>query len=595
MRWLCFVLLVASCSRPPVSALPDAGPPPPELPRKYTPRWAFEPWISKDISDGPDTYAFVKGFKDRDIPVGAVVLDSPWETNYNTFTPNPKRYPDFAKMVADLHAQDVRTVLWVTQMVNETSFDVEVGGDSYDGPAANLKEGLARGYFVNGGAKYEWWKGIGCGVDFLNPAARDWWHAQQEQVLGAGIDGWKLDFGDSYVTTATVQTAQGEVAHQEYSEAYYRDTLAYGRSRRGKDFLTMVRPWDESYEFKGRFFARPEDAPVGWVGDNRRDDVGLADALDEMFRSAAAGYVVVGSDIGGYLDKDDHQLAGPSIPFQQEVFARWTAMAALTPFMQLHGKANITPWTVPQRPDETVALYRYWSKLHSQLVPFFFSLAQEQYAGRGQLLRPVGEPSKWPGDYRFQLGESFLVAPYLDATRVRDVELPSDARWYDWWTPDGEPLLGGQILRSDALPDRLKSPLFVREGAIVPLDVKDATTALGTTGSAGAITLLAWPAASESRFTIHEEDGSRTEVTCVAQGGGAKLTMSRALRPVLARLRLPGAAGAAKSGTQELARQSSRAALDSVEAGFFEEPAARSVWVKVPASAAAFELTVSAP
>ena len=43
-------------------------------PEIYTPRWAFEPWISKDISDGPDTYAFVKGFKDRDIPVGIFLI-----------------------------------------------------------------------------------------------------------------------------------------------------------------------------------------------------------------------------------------------------------------------------------------------------------------------------------------------------------------------------------------------------------------------------------------------------------------------------------------------------------------------------------------
>src|SRR6187401_1037387 len=45
--------------------------PPPPL---HTPRWAFEPWISKDISSTDDTYAFVKGFRDRDIPFGAVVL-----------------------------------------------------------------------------------------------------------------------------------------------------------------------------------------------------------------------------------------------------------------------------------------------------------------------------------------------------------------------------------------------------------------------------------------------------------------------------------------------------------------------------------------
>src|SRR5439155_23934661 len=131
--------------------------------------------------------------------------------------------------------------------------------------------------------------------------------------------------------------------------------------RRGREFTTMGRGWDASYGFAGRFYARPEHAPVVWAGDNRRDAVGFADALDTMFRSARAGYVVVGSDIGGYLDVDDKTLA--SVAPDWDVFARWTAVGALTPFMELHGRANLTPWTIPDAPDEMVALYRYWSSL----------------------------------------------------------------------------------------------------------------------------------------------------------------------------------------------------------------------------------------
>jgi len=157
-------------------------------------------------------------------------------------------------------------------------------------------------------------------------AAHGGWHARKNRLLDAGIDGVKMDFGDSYVPSDIVQTKAGPVPHQEYSEAYYRDFLAYGIKKRGKDFVTMVRAWDESYDFKGRFFAHKNDAPVTWMGDNRRDWVGLADALDHAFRSAAAGYVVVGSDIGGYLDRDDTELLGPEIPLDPVHFARWTAV-----------------------------------------------------------------------------------------------------------------------------------------------------------------------------------------------------------------------------------------------------------------------------
>src|SRR5690606_13432733 len=135
------------------------------------------------------------------------------------------------------------------------------------------------------------------------------------------------------------------------------------------EFVTMVRPYDKSYQHEGRFFARPEHAPVAWVGDNRRDYIGMEDALDHVMRSALAGYVVVGSDIGGYLDRDDIDLT-MTIPLDPEVFMRWTALGAMMPFMQLHGRANLEPWSFPEQAELVTDTYRFWSKLHDELVPF---------------------------------------------------------------------------------------------------------------------------------------------------------------------------------------------------------------------------------
>ncbi|MCK6551106.1 hypothetical protein L6R52_35055 [Myxococcota bacterium] len=548
-------------------------------PPLHTPLWAFEPWISKDISSTDDTYDFVRGFQSRDIPVGVVVLDSPWETNYNSFVPHPVRYHDFDALVRDLRDDEIRTVLWITQMVNEDSFDLEPGGDVYAPPNVQFLEAQRNGYCVDGGAKYFWWKGTGCALDFMNDAATKWWHAQQDRVLDAGIAGWKLDFGDSYVTSSTISTAKGVITHQQYSEAYYRDFLAYGVHRRGAaDFLTMVRAWDASYQFEGRFFARPEHAPVAWMGDNRRDWIGLEDSLDHMFRSAKAGYVVLGSDIGGYLDRDDLDFT-TLIPFDVTVFARWTAVSAMTPFMQLHGRANITPWTVPERADEIVELYRYWSVLHSELAPFFYSLTREAYASKsGPIVHPQGDLSTWPGDYRFVVGEAFLVAPILDATGVRAVELPSGARWIDWWS--GEIHEGGTTITASVAGDLRAIPLFVREGAIVPARVARPLTGLGTEASAGKLTLSTWPGPDETTFTVHPTESGPT-LTVTAQRDAARTTLSASStdEALVLRVALDGAPSEVTENGAALVLHASRAALETAGRGAWYDADARVLWI----------------
>jgi alpha-glucosidase (family GH31 glycosyl hydrolase) len=592
--------ILSGCSKTATPPAVDAGAPDagdldtPAEPPLYTPRWAFQPWISKDISDTDDTRAFVKGFRDRDIPVGVVVLDSPWETNYHTFVPNPVRYHDFSTMLTELHGQDIRLVLWMTQFVNLTSFDVETGGDVYPNASPNYYEGKRDNYYVNDDALYFWWKGQGGALDFFNRDARAWWHRQQDDLLQMGVDGWKLDFGDSYITDVPMKTAAGEVSLQQYSEAYYRDFLTYGVAKRGRGFSTLVRPYDRSYTFEGRYFATPQDAPVAWVGDNRRDYVGMVDALDEIFRSAAAGYQVLGSDVGGYLDRDDTNLTGPTIPFDTEVFARWTALGALSPFMQLHGRANITPWTVPDHVDETVALYRYWAKLHAALVPFFYSLARQGPAAHTTLVRPVAAQDAWAGDYRYQLGDALLVAPFLDGSGTRPVPLPAGARWYDWFQPGQAPLDGGQTVVVGPLP-RAQFPLYVREGALLPLDVRDDSNGLGTAASAGALTVLAYPGQAPTAFTLEDEDDSKVTLQLSSTSAGAALQVSRRPQPLLVRFRMERGAASATADGAALAAVTDRASLDAAASGWFNEAATRSTWVKVPAGGAAALQLVATP
>ncbi len=588
----CMVLLAAcsdsdgggSSPTPPAATTCDQYPPEAPLPNAglHTPRWAFEPWISKDISNRADTYAFVDGFRERGIPVGAVVLDSPWETNYNTFIPNPSRYGDFASLSKDMHDRGVRMVLWVTGAVNEKSFDVEPGGDAYFEAAPKLEEGQTCGFFVDDNQPYTWWKGRGNFIDYSDARARTWWHKQQDDLLPL-IDGWKLDFAESYMRTTTVKTDNGVIPFQQYSEAYYEDFLTYARSKRGKDFATMVRAWDKSYDFEGRFFAKREHAPVAWMGDNTRDWAGLADALDHEFISAKAGYPVVGSDVGGYLDRDDKKL-GNEIAFDSLNFARWTAVGALSPFFQLHGRGNLTPWTVPDHVDETVALYKYWSVFHHAIVPFLYARSEEAWAKPGtSLLEPIGEAAAWPGDYRYVLGGAFLVAPLLDGTSKRAVPLPAGSGWYDWWT--GAAAQGGTTADADFSNDRLRIPLYVKEGAIVPLNVDDPDNLLGVggAGAKGALTVLVWPGAQTSTFAHREDDDATTTIEAQS-AADVRVSVSAVVKPLALRVHLENAPTAVTiDGTAATTQPDEATLVASNAAGWVYDAAKKTLLVRVPA------------
>jgi alpha-glucosidase (family GH31 glycosyl hydrolase) len=583
--------------------------PPPPVPAPpvrdtvlFTPEWAFEPWISKDISNGPDTDAFVEGFQQRDIPVGVVVLDSPWSTNYNNYIVNDARYPDFPGMVQRLRDDNIRLVLWTTAMVNESSYDLESGGDNYEGASENFYEGLEAGYYINEGATSFWWKGFGAGIDFFDDEAVAWWRNHQTPLLNLGVNGFKLDFYEQYVDLP-IQSDAGEKTLQEYSEAYYLDYLAHGQATHSggvEEFVNMVRPYDESYGFDPRFYARPEHAPVAWVGDQDQNWPGLNDALDHILRSADAGYAVVGSDIGGYLNT----YLGQDIPFELEVFQRWTAMSGMMPFFQLHGRENLSPWTVPGTDDEveqTVAAYRYWATLHHHMVPYWFSIthtAHSQPTATG-ILHPVGNGiDEWVNHWRYFVGDAFLVAPLFEPGGSRDVLLPTrdnDVGYVDWWNLGGERLLAGSTV-AFATTDAVRIPVYVVEGAIIPMHVDNDATGFGTADSVNHTTLLAFPAPTgTSTFISHERvdgnaNGQRTptEYVLTRNNDDIELRATAVRTPLIVRVRTRDAWQGASTvdvdgvGATVLATRSAFFSTQNDDATTWYDEEGAAMWVRVP-------------
>lgn len=411
------------------------------------PEWIFYHWVWEDESTQQSAQQLVDDYLAHDIPVGAIIIDSPWETGYNTFDWDSALYPDPQAMVNYFHARDVRVFIWITSMVN-----VEVQ------PLYNY--GATNNYYMkasanSGPAVIEWWKGDGSLVDFFRTDAVAWWKTLMDKTLDLGIDGWKCDGTDFSALSAPYSPGKGgTVSRLEYSHAYYRLFHEYTRQRLGNDRVITARPID-NYGFDiGSDFAAfaPKDITYsGWVGDQDATFDGLKAALNNMYHSAQYGYLSFGSDIGGYREDGNY----PPNMRQKELFVRWAQMGAFSPIMENGGGGEHRPWMFD---EQTVNIYRKLVKLrHGCLIPYFMAQAEAAFNSGVSMMTFFNKT-----DYSYLLGTDIFVAPFLAEGTDITVNFPAGSRWV--YLYDESLIYDGGTSSNLSVPYD-EFPVFLKEGS----------------------------------------------------------------------------------------------------------------------------------
>jgi alpha-glucosidase (family GH31 glycosyl hydrolase) len=517
-----------------------------------TPRWAYEPWVWEDTENTAQAVLeLVDGYRQRGIPVGAVIVDSPWATHYNSFEFGPG-YPDPAGFVRELHSRGVRVLCWTTNYLNTSSID----GPNL-GKAPSYDEALQAGYFIEGGRTFAWWKGQGSAIDFFNPAAVSWWYRQIDKVFSLEIDGFKVDNGEHRLPS-WISTAAGRKNELEYGDAYYRAFYRYVAERKPDGIIT-ARPYDG-----GRYYAPIDALPAGWVGDQEPNwgDRGLEEALENILVSAESGYAVVGSDIGAYSDGER----------DEDLFIRWSQLGALSPLMENGGVGEHRPWALG---DDVLRAYRYYAKLHHQLVPYLYSLGVEAHRTGKPIIRNVDRP-----DRQYTLGEDLLVAPIVERRDEREVELLDGARWHDYWDDD-RIVVGPREVRHEAPTERM--PLWIRGGAIIPMQVDDPETGHGSAGSASHLTLLVYPEGASER-TYYPDADRAVPMRARRQGGASTFEIGPQTERYVLRIKEPARPSTVRldrGGSEiELPGQSDYATFEDATEGWYYDANRRYLWVR---------------
>ncbi|MCX6197604.1 MAG: T9SS type A sorting domain-containing protein [Bacteroidetes bacterium] len=385
------------------------------------PDWVFKHWVWEGEGTTASAQQIVADYKAHNIPVDAIIIDSPWETDYNTFEWDSTLYPGAQAMIDSFHAQGMKVLCWATG-----------GIDTNVHPLWDY--GVANNFFMkkdasSGPAIVKWWKPVKCSlIDWYNPAAVAWWKSLMDKTLATGIDGWKCDGSDFLLLADFPNTyyyspylAANIPSRNDYSDKYYRTFFDYTRQQLGNDRVVMSRPIDNyGYTFLTGSTVAFTPTDIGfalWVGDQDATFAGMTAALNNMYNSDAYHYLSFGSDIGGYRTDDAYPTTGRS----KELFLRWAQLGAFSGLMENGGGGEHRPWMFD---NQTNDIYNKFTRLRYALIPYLMHQSDSLFAVHESLMQFVNST-----DYRYMFGNDIFVAPVLSSSNSISVTFPAGSSW----------------------------------------------------------------------------------------------------------------------------------------------------------------------
>ncbi|CAM2979735.1 TIM-barrel domain-containing protein [Rariglobus hedericola] len=479
------------------------GPSLPELTRKLQqlvgrtplpPLWALGHHQCRwGYASAKDLQSLDRKFTEHRIPTDGLWLDIDYMDRYKVFTFDAKHWGNSTQLRSSLAAlaKKGRRVIPIL----DPGVKVEPGYVVQDG-------GLKAGIFCLNPAGQPYigfvWPGKTYFPDFSLPEARSWWAAHVKDFARLGVAGAWLDMNDPSVGNAELDDMLFDHGRQPHE--YYHNQYALGMAKASHEGFLAARPDERPFLLARSAFISSSRYTAVWTGDNVANWHHLRTSIPLSIGLALSGQPFNGPDVCGFADDTNPALA-----------VAWYKAGFLFPFLRNHSMLNSRqqePWALGA---SALKIISHYIRLRYKLLPYLYQnfIAQEQ-TGEA-ILRPLfydyadtaALPLSKIGD-QFMVGRDLLQAPVVEEnTRDRQVVLPGAHRWFS--AQDGRWLDGGRTHATSAGP--VETPLYFREGALVPMQIGERTTQKNDLGKIELHCFLRRDSSASATSTYAFDDG----------------------------------------------------------------------------------------
>ena len=454
------------------------------------PRWLLGNFASRfGYKSQNEVMDVVDAFNTQDIPVDAVVLDLYWfgkdiKGHMGNLSWDAATFPEPEKMISELRAQDVKTVLITEPFILTTSKQWE---------SAVANNALAQN---DNGAPYtfDFYFGNTGLVDVFSEAGQNWFWQYYEKLAAQGVAGWWGDLGEPEVHPDDIQhmwqstKVSGAEVHNAYGHQWAKTVY---------NNLTELQPDTRPFVLmRSGFLGSQRYGMVPWTGDVSRSWGGLKPQVELALQMSVFGMAYTHSDLGGFAGGET---------FDPELYTRWLQFGTFSPVFRPHAQDNIAPEPIFHA-DPVKSIARKFIQLRYDMLPYNYSLAFENALYGTPLMRPLamayGESDWFENADSYLWGDGLLVSPVTSANQtVWPTKLPEGV-WFDFFSDTK--YQGGQTVNYPLSQDNY--PVWVKAGSFMPM-----TKGLSRTEQFDArkIEMHYWHdnSVNSSSYTYYEDDG----------------------------------------------------------------------------------------